>query len=340
MIFAATMLLGKALQPIEQLIGGWEATVNAWAAHKSIQEITTLVQEKPALTTLPDPQGVISVENIIFNPGADSGRPPVLDGVSFTFRPGEIVAFMGPSGAGKSSLAKIIVGALAPTSGVVRLDGFDIEQWPPEQRGLAIGYVPQDIMLFPGTIAENIARLDVNPNDEHIVRAAKTAGVHEMIAGLPDGYSTMIGPNTNLLSGGQRQRIALARAFYTDPRVLVLDEPNAHLDPPSEQLLMRTLTAAKEAGVAVMIVSQRRSILQIADRVLLVEGGKIRPFTQGGANSQSADKPRLDIHAGKVSPPMPEELIRKLREIKAGVLKVKTHDQDAARAQEIQKAVP
>jgi len=320
MIFAATMLLGKALLPIEQLIGGWEATVNAWKAHKSIQEITGLAREKPHLTALPAPRGIISVENIVFNPGADSGAAPILDDVSFTFKPGEIVAFMGPSGAGKSTLAKIIVGALAPTSGVVRLDNFDIEQWPQAQRGGAIGYVPQDIMLFPGTIAENIARLEVDPEDEIIVRAATLAGVHEMIAALPDGYATMVGPNSVLLSGGQRQRIALARAFYTSPRVLILDEPNAHLDSQGEEQLMTSLTAAKNAGVAVMIVSQRRSILQIADRILLVEGGKIKPLNRSTTGLQKPAKPKTPapaFHPNKINPQMPEALVERLRSIKA-----------------------
>ena len=276
MIFASSMLLGRSLMPVEQLIGSWEQVLNARQAHNSIMDIVVASRERDAPMELPDPVGRMSVEDLSYHPGEAEGRPPILDNVSFQMNPGEVMVVMGPSGAGKSTLARLMVGAMRPTSGTVRLDDFDIEQWPNGQRGAAIGYVPQDIMLFPGTIAENIARLAVQLDEQRIVAAAKMAGVHDMIAHLPDGYSTVIGPNTVSLSGGQRQRIALARAFYSSPKVLVLDEPNAHLDRQGEQLLMESLKRARENGVSVLIVSQRRGILAIADRVLLVEGGKAR----------------------------------------------------------------
>jgi ATP-binding cassette subfamily C protein len=274
MMFAASMLLGKTLMPIEQLIGGWDAIISYRNAYRSVKEATAQAQPKH-LVELPSPTGYLKIENLVFHPNAEAGQKPVVDDVSFELNPGEIIVVMGPSAAGKSTISRLIVGAIAPTSGIIKLDNFDITQWPEWQRGKAIGYVPQDIMLFPGTVADNIARLDFEPSDQAIIRAAKLAGVHELIAGLPDGYNTEIGPGKMPLSGGQRQRIAMARAFYSDPKVLILDEPNAHLDPKGEKYLMLSLSAAKKNGIAILIVSQRKSILDIADRALLIVDGKI-----------------------------------------------------------------
>ena len=317
MIFASTMLLGKVLMPVEQLIGGWDGVMTAKTSYHTIVEIAAHAQQQPKLIALPEPKGFLSVENMVYHPNKEAGGRPILDHISFSLKPAEILAVIGASGAGKSTIAKLIVGAAAPTSGIIRLDQFDLEQWPTQQRGQAIGYVPQDIMLFPGTIAENIARLDTNLNEPKIIKAAQMAGVHEMIAGLSEGYSTVIGAGKMPLSGGQRQRIALARAFYSDPKILVLDEPNAHLDQNGEALLMRALQTAKNAGVAILIVSQRQAILTIADRIMKIEAGQIetiidnhRPSNrpqnrQATAAQTGATPPRM--------PPMPESLVKKLQ---------------------------
>ncbi|MFW5442909.1 MAG: type I secretion system permease/ATPase [Methylococcaceae bacterium] len=303
MMFAASMLLGKTLMPIEQLIGGWDAIMSYRSACKSIKEATAHAQPKH-LVELPSPTGYLKIENLVFHPNAEEGQKPVVDDVSFELKPGEIIVMMGPSGAGKSTISRLIVGAIAPTSGTIRLDNFDITQWLEWQRGKAIGYVPQDIMLFPGTVAENIARLEIDPSNEAIIRAAKLAGVHELIAGLPDGYSTEIGPNKIPLSGGQRQRIAMARAFYSDPKVLILDEPNAHLDEKGEKYLMQSLNEAKKNGIAILIVSQRKSILDIADRALMIVNGKIA--------SQKVREPILATSKDKESIlPSPKGVINK-----------------------------
>ncbi|MEM9496143.1 MAG: type I secretion system permease/ATPase [Pseudomonadota bacterium] len=275
MIFAASLLLGKTLMPIEQVIGGWDGLVAFRDAYHSVMRAAA--HTRPiAATELPEPKGFLSVENLVFHPNADDGHKPIVDDVSFKLQPGEILAVLGPSGAGKSTISRLVVGAMAPTSGVIRLDDFDVNQWTDEQRGAAIGYVPQDIVLFPGTIAENIARLEPRPSDEAIIGAAQKAGVHEMIAALPDGYGSKIGNGAAPLSGGQRQRIALARAFYSSPKVLVLDEPNAHLDTHGEELLLSSLRAARDRGVAILVVSQRRSIMKIADRAMIVVDGKVQ----------------------------------------------------------------
>ena len=309
MIIAATMLLGKALTPIEQLIGSWGQIADAWLSHNNVSKAKRLTEERAETIELPQPEGKISVENLVFHPGAEEGRAPVLNDISFTLDPGNVLALLGPSGAGKSTLAKMIVGALEPTSGTIRLDGFDIDHWPDDQRGDAIGYVPQDIILFPGTIAENIARLEITPSDIKIVQAAKMAGVHEMIAKLPDGYSTYISPTSNALSAGQRQRIALARAFYSEPKVLILDEPNAHLDQISEKILLEVLANARAKGVAVLIVSQRRSVLKIADHAMVIEEGKITSIKVIRNKVQSSPKSgNPDVFTQVQAPPMAPNL--------------------------------
>jgi len=327
MIFAATMLLGKTLMPIEQLIGGWDAALNNYTAYKSLINISRASENKPTLTELPSPMGNLSVENLVYQPDVNSSGKPILNLISFEIEPGEILGVVGPSGGGKSTLARLIVGAIAPTSGVIRLDNFDIEQWPEAQRGKSIGYVPQDIVLFPGTIAENIARLELEPSDKQIVEAAKLAGVHEMIADLPDGYSTIIGSGALPISGGQRQRIALARAFFSSPQILVLDEPNSHLDQKSEDLLLTSLVAAKQNGVAILVVSQRRSILKIADRLMVIESGEITSFGPNKGTAQTKTGPVVtvsrpstsssaNVSPGEIQPLMPDNLVKNLRSIR------------------------
>lgn len=315
MIFAASMLLGKTLTPIEQLIGGWDQAISNLNAYRTITDLAEQSRNQPRLTQLPAPDGHLSVEALVYSASEEPSARPILNGVTFNLAPGEILGVIGPSGGGKSTLARLIVGAISPSSGVIRLDKFDLEQWPEAQRGRYIGYVPQDIVLFPGTIAENIARLDPDASDHQIVEAARKAGVHDMIAGLANGYSTEIGPEALPLSGGQRQRIALARAFYSTPRLLVLDEPNAHLDQDGETLLMDALLAARADNVAILIVSQRNSIQKIADRLMVVENGVVTAIRD---NQEFAEKPAgaTGSAPAHTPPPMPDELVRRLREMK------------------------
>jgi len=278
-IFAASMISGRALAPVEQVIGGWDRIAQARAAHANISSFLAGASPAGDLVTLPEPEGHVTVAGLTYAPSRNSNAKPVLNDVSFDVVAGEILAVIGPSGAGKSTLAKALVGALTPDSGQVMLDGAQRTQWPDEQWGEAVGYVSQEITLFPATLAENIARLETNPDSEKLIAAARAAGVHGLITSLPDGYGTEIGPGKHLLSGGQKQRVALARALYSDPRVLVLDEPNAHLDAQGEASLMEAMIRAKTAGRTIIVVTQRRSILRLADRVLTIRDGTVSEFT-------------------------------------------------------------
>jgi PrtD family type I secretion system ABC transporter len=295
MIFAASMISSRALMPIEQIIGSWAAFSQARDSYGRIEGLLGENEgdgsEKP--TSLPTPRGVISVENLVYSPSEDPNAKPIINDVSFSLQPGTIMAVIGASGSGKSTIARLLVSAIPPTSGAIRLDGFELENWDDYTRGRVIGYVPQDISLFPGTIAENISRMEVNPNDRKLIEAAQTADVHEMISKLPEGYQTKIGGGGLRLSGGQRQRIALARAFYTSPRVLVLDEPNAHLDTQGEEKLLQTLMRAKQQGLTVLAVTQRQNLLKIADVVLRVEEGQasiVQPGTRQKKGMQDLKK--------------------------------------------------
>ena len=188
------------------------------------------------------------------------------------------VAIIGPSGAGKSTLARLLVGAQAPTTGSVRLDDFEVTQWPDARRRQSIGYVPQDAELFPGTLADNICVFDPHPDDDAIVAAARAAQIHSHIVRLPDGYATAVSPRGNELSGGQKAQVALARAFYGRPSLVVMDEPNAHLDHDSEDAFLRTLARMKANGTTIVVVSQRRSVLKIADHIATINEGSIVSF--------------------------------------------------------------
>lgn len=277
-IFAASMISGRALQPIEQVIGGWERIQMARSANQRINDLLDSTPDAEDRIRLPAPIGHIQVQNLVWNPSGDPTAKPVLDSVSFDVPAGTALAVVGPSGAGKSSIAKALVGAIDLNEGQIRLDGADRTQWPEDQWGEAVGYVSQEITLFPASLAENIARLETKPDERRVVAAAQAAGVHDMITKLPDGYGTVIGPGRIMLSGGQKQRIALARALYTNPQVLVLDEPNAHLDSEGEQSLMAALERAKHVGRTIIIVTQRRSILQVADNVMTIRDGKVDSY--------------------------------------------------------------
>lgn len=298
MIIAASIISGKALQPIEQIIGAWDGIVQASESQQRIADALDAVDNASERVALPEPRGVIKLEKVAYANPSSEDAPAILSEISETFKPGQVTVIVGPSGSGKSTLARLIVGAQSASSGSVRLDGFELKEWDEERRGKLIGYVPQDISLFPGTITENIARLDMEPDSDAVIDAAQKAGVHELISRFPDGYNTKLGPGFHDISGGQRQRIALARAFYGNPRVLVLDEPNSHLDTQGEELLMKALAGAREANITTIVISQRRSILRVADRVLVMREGRFETAAAAGAHSRSGINASSQSRAG------------------------------------------
>ncbi|HZG31493.1 MAG TPA: ATP-binding cassette domain-containing protein, partial [Ensifer sp.] len=204
----------------------------------------------------------------------------ILNGISFSLQKGEAMAIIGNSGSGKTTLGKMLVGSILPTSGNVRLDLMDLRNWDQRQFGESIGYLPQDVQLFPGTIKANIARMRDDAEDEDIYRAAVLADVHELIASLPQGYETVVSADGSPLSGGQKQRIALARAFFGDPKFVVLDEPNSNLDTAGETALARALKHAREQGITTVTITQRPSLLQAVDKILVLKDGSVGMFGQ------------------------------------------------------------
>lgn len=273
MIIAASIVGSRALAPIEGTIEGWRSLIQA---RSSYSRITQLLKTSPLnidRLRLPEPKGLLSVEKILYVP--PPSKKVILNNVSFTLEPGESLAIVGPSGTGKSTLARMIVGSLTPTAGNVRLDRMDLRNWDPRQFGECIGYLPQDVELFPASIKANIARMRNDVDDERIFRAADLAGVHEMIADFPEGYETQIATDGSPLSGGQKQRIGLARAFFGDPRLVVLDEPNSNLDNPGEIALANALMAAKLKEITVIAVTQRPSLLRSVDKILMLRNGVV-----------------------------------------------------------------
>jgi ATP-binding cassette subfamily C protein len=276
MMIAASIIAGRALQPIEGMIEGWRSVVQTRASYARVRAaVEALQNEKPRLR-LPKPQGRLTVEKILYLPPGT--KEPVLNGVTFELQPGESLAIVGPSGSGKSTLARIMVGCLLPTAGKVRLDGTELRNWDNRQFGEYTGYLPQEVELFPGSIKENVCRMRSDLPDEKIYNAAVLSGVHDMISQLPNGYETVLERNGSPLSGGQKQRIALARAFFGDPAMVVLDEPNSNLDAAGEQALTDTLVRAKEMRVTTIVVTQRPALLSIVDKVLVLRAGRVDAF--------------------------------------------------------------
>jgi PrtD family type I secretion system ABC transporter len=275
-MIAASILLGRALAPVEQAIGAWKGMVAARDSYERLKRLLERVPPTPDTMALPAPKGRLTCEQVIYVPrGRDK---PILSGVSFALEPGEALGIVGPSAAGKSTLCKLLVGSWQPTRGNARLDGADLFSWPAEQLGPYVGYLPQDVELFGGTVKENIARLSPDPDPQLVVEAATTAGVHDIILRLPNGYETEIGDGGSFLSGGQRQRIGLARALYGKPRLIVLDEPNASLDTEGEESLMSAMQQAKGWGATVIIVAHQPRILRPVDKLLLLRDGRSEMF--------------------------------------------------------------
>lgn len=271
---ATTVLLGRALAPVEQIVGSWRVLAEGRHAFRRLSKMLEEQGAQAERMSLPPPTGHLVAESVVYRPpGSDR---LILSGVSLRLEPGESLAVIGPSGAGKSTLVRVLSGLWAPTAGVVRLDHVDLSQWDREELGPWLGYVPQDVELFAGTVAENIARLR-EVDSEQAVRAARRAGVHELILTLPNGYDTEIAPGSGLLSPGQRQRIALARALYGEPRLLLLDEPNSNLDGAGEQALADALRALR-GHVTVVVVTHRRALIEHMDKILVLEAGRVKEF--------------------------------------------------------------
>lgn len=272
LMIAGSILLGRALAPIDQLIGVWKGFIGARAQYARLQDLLRKIAAEPERMSLPAPEGTISVTNL--SAGSPDSRKPIIRGLNFHVAAGEAVGVIGPSGAGKSTLARALLGVWPSLAGTVRLDGADITQWRRDELGQHIGYLPQDIELFEGTISENIARFgDVDAGA--VVTAARMAGVHDLILQLPEGYDTVIGANGGGLSGGQRQRVGLARALYGAPRLVVLDEPNSNLDDAGERMLAQALLKLKQSRATVFVITHRSGVLANVDKLLVLNQGEL-----------------------------------------------------------------
>jgi PrtD family type I secretion system ABC transporter len=275
-IVAASILAGRALAPVELAIANWRGFVAARFAYQRVSALLLGTPPRESRMELPAPVGRLTVEDLVaLPPGASK---PVLHGISFALEPGEALGVIGPTAAGKSTLARHLVGVSRPAAGSVRLDGASLQDWRREDLGPRIGYLPQDVELFEGSVQENIARFEANPDPARVVEAARGAGVHEMILGLPKGYDTPIGVGGGTLSAGQRQRIALARALYGDPALVVLDEPNSNLDVDGDRALTAAIFGLKERGAAVVVVAHRPSAIAAVDKILVLREGRVAAF--------------------------------------------------------------
>jgi PrtD family type I secretion system ABC transporter len=303
-IFAASVLTSRAIYPVDNIASNWR---QFWNFRSSVSRIEMMLQEaekQTAKVALPAPNGPLVVSRVVATPR--NRETAVLTDVSFSIEPGRVMGVVGASGAGKSSLARILVGAWGVRKGSVSLDGNDLSHWDQDQLGRHIGYVPQDVELLPGTVAENIARFDdaSEARDAALIEATRLAGVQDIVQRLPDGLNTKLGPDGHTLSGGQRQRIALARAVYGSPRLLVLDEPNSNLDAIGEEGLGRTIAAMRERGTIVVIVTHRMNILAFCDQVIVMNAGTVHA---AGPRDQVLDRlsslaPQRQIAVDSASP--------------------------------------
>jgi len=272
-MIATTVLLGRALQPVEQLVGSWRTLADGRAAYRRLAELDS-GDSAPQLA-LPCPAGRLQVEGLSYR--VPSSGKPVLYNLSLSLEAGESLAIIGASAAGKSTLARLLIGVWAPATGSVRLDGADVARWDRAQLGQWVGYVPQDVELFDGSVADNIARLEqVDP--ERVIAAARRANAHEMIVEFADGYDTLVGEGGMRLSPGQRQRIALTRALYGNPRLVVLDEPNANLDGAGELALAHAVSGLRADGVTTIIVTHRPSLIAHVTKILVLENGRAKRY--------------------------------------------------------------
>ncbi|GEK48339.1 peptidase [Bisbaumannia pacifica] len=290
MMIAGSIIMGRALAPIDQMIGSWKGFVGARGAYERLNELLTQIPDEQRRMSLPAPEGNINIESIAAAP--PGVRLSTIRGINFEVPKGEHIGIIGPSAAGKSTLARVLLGIWPTQVGAVRLDGADVTQWNRDELGPYIGYLPQDIELFDGTISENIARFG-EVDAEKVVRAARKAGVHEMILELPNGYDTYISSTSGALSGGQRQRVGLARALYGDPVLVVLDEPNSNLDEAGERALSQSIAQLKTEGATLFVISHRTSVLKNMDQLLVLKDGQVSMFgPRDQVLAQFAKKPK------------------------------------------------
>ena len=275
LVFAGSVLLGRALAPIDLMIGSWKGFIAARSQYARLNAILAKQQAQPERMALPAPKGDVQAENLTV--AAPGSTIPIIKNISFSVPAGCVVGIIGPSAAGKSTLARALLGIWAPLQGVVRLDGADISAWDKHDLGPYIGYLPQDIELFEGSVSDNIARF-TRVDSEQVILAATTAGVHEMILLLPDGYDTVIGGDGVVLSGGQRQRIGLARALYGSPRLIILDEPNSNLDEVGDRALIAALHKIRLSGATLFVITHRTNIVSQLDRLMVMSNGGISLF--------------------------------------------------------------
>jgi PrtD family type I secretion system ABC transporter len=297
-MIASALLMSRVLAPLEQAVGGWNGWVSAWSALRRLTAALGAAHLPRNALKLPAPKGALQVQGVVYRPVGHGD--PVLRGISFNLEAGNSLAIVGPSGAGKSTLARLIAGAWLPSAGEIRLDGVDLASWDRNDLGRHVGYLPQDVQLLNGTVAENISRFDPDPAAEAVIAAAESAGIHDLVLRLPNGYDTVLGEGGVQLSGGQQQRLGLARAIYGDPRLVILDEPNSHLDPEGESALVDAIVASRRAGRTIIMVSHRPTLLRTADWMIVLREGRIERAgargdlmqTLGGAGPAKLDARR------------------------------------------------
>lgn len=302
MMIAGSILLGKAIGPLQQLIAVWKQFGSTRSAYERLVELLEHNPARQPNMALPRPKGNILVENVTTMPPGTS--IPVIKGLSFSLAAGEILGVIGPSGSGKSTLARLLVGVWPAASGKVRLDGADVFQWNKDELGPYIGYLPQDIELFGGSVKENIARFGEIDSDK-VIQAARRAGVHEMILNMPKGYDTLLGDGGAGLSGGQKQRLGLARTMYDDPSLIVLDEPNSNLDDVGEQALLAAIIDLRKRGKTIVLITHRTSIIGVTNKLLLLQDGSAKMF--GPTDQVLAELTNMQKQAQQAPMTQPQE---------------------------------
>lgn len=307
-MIAASIMMGRALAPVDQVVGQWKQFVGAREAYGRLNSMFKAVPGDIERTQLPAPKGQLVAEQLLV--AAPGSRTPILQGVSFVLEPGEILSLVGPSGAGKSTLVRALVGVWPALSGAIRLDGSELDHWNKEELGSYLGYLPQTVELFSGTIAENIARFTDATSDD-VIRAAKAANVHNLIQNLPDGYETQIGVGGGQLSGGERQRVGLARALFGDPAVIILDEPNANLDSEGEEALFEAIGNLKSLNKTIIFVSHKMSLVALSDKTLILAAGRMQAFGPTKQVLQPKVAPPATVDASKIGLPGPGDTQRR-----------------------------